>query len=358
MRFPSDATAVAIATYPGAACTSTTRIRAEHRCRCRTGGNVHALRAVRVGDLGTAAGGAALHAALAADGMALLVPDGDGSTAAFKFRRCLEVMESFFLRSQAEKRRSAATDGPGCVVGYMHNDSGGAEMFEAKCIHDPRWPWPDEAMRRAVVDARALLHDLALACLRALAQPLGLERTALEGLLDQPQQPLATCSNTTMRVWRYLREGVGNEVHVDNSLLTVAPAGSAVGLWARRYRDGAQLQPERQMAPGTVLVFAGDALSFLCGGRVPALVHWVSRPVQDLARYSFPFFLRARQDAVLSCASPPSLQLCQRQLEASAGGGAGDRSLRTEWPWKRNDAYYVAPLGQPAGNGVREGSRE
>ena len=65
------------------------------------------------------------------------------------FRRCMQSMDAFFLRPAAEKRRCAASDGPGCQVGYMHNEAAGGEMFEAKVLHDPRWPWPDAALRAA-----------------------------------------------------------------------------------------------------------------------------------------------------------------------------------------------------------------
>lgn len=327
-------------------CNTARAARVEYRRRRRR--SCAELRTLYAAELSSAAGGDALLAALIEDGMALLVPS-DSEMAARTFSRCISVMDDYFARPEDQKRKSAAGPGPGCQVGYMINAEGGAEMFEAKCAHDPRWPWPDEAVRGAVGEARTLLCTIAMACLRALARPLGLAPHALESLLDGADPPLATCSNTTMRVWRYWHHGVGNELHCDNSLLTVAPRGTQVGLHVRRFSDGYHVQPEAHMAPGTMLVFAGDALGLLTHGRVPALVHWVSSPSRGEARISLPFFLRPRLDALLDCQGAPGLSMCQRELEA-AGKEVG--SVRTQWPWKASNRYYHATATDVVGSGI------
>jgi len=280
--------------------------------------------------------------------------------------RCLQAAERFFALPCAAKRKHAASDGPGCQVGYMVIEELGAEMFEAKRHHDPRWPWPDEQTRDDIVGYRENLHAIARTCLRALAQPtcaLGLRPGYLESLLDQDRSDgtstdLTTCSNTTMRIWRYLPDGVGNEVHCDNTLLTVAPPGTCIGLGARRVEDGRWLWPEQLMKPGQVLVFVGDALGFLTRGSLPALVHYVASPrAGAAARCSTPFFLRPRLDALLdarlACSydeetaaqRPPEPPVSQRDLESNRGA-RGQSSFRHRWPWKAANAYYGG-LGSP-----------
>lgn len=145
-----------------------------------------------------------------------------------------------------------------------------------------------------------------------------------------------------MRVWHYWPGGVGNEAHADNTLLTISPAGTRVGLGVRVLGDGRHVWPEARMADGECLLFAGDALGVLTRGAVPALLHWVEPPKAE-ARMSMPFFLRPRLDALLDparvCrAAPPADAprvdpLRQRELEQNA------QNVRWRWPWKRT-AYY------------------
>jgi len=341
----------------------------------------------------------ALCDALIQDGMALLsLPAGSAET----FQRCQQAMAKFFAQPEAEKQRHAGTTGAGCQVGFMHTDRPGVEIFEAKCRHDPRYPWPETGgVKAAVLGARELLHRAALTCLRAIAAEALAEVDFEEGiarLLDAADTPLQSASNTTMRVWRYPPGGAGSELHCDNSLLTLAPKGSRVGLGARRRRDGVRLLPEEHMGPNQVLVFAGDALSFLTAGRIPALVHWVipTDAYDPAGRLSMPFFLRPRLSALLTPtpaardACPGVAPICQREIDGGgrtchlegcsedgaklcgACGKVGYCSvdhqaldwkrrharecgpaarLSARWPWKA-DPYYHAEKGELYGRGV------
>lgn len=229
-------------------------LRSEHSARATR----PALISIEASLLDHAFGCSTLCAALRRDGMVII--DNSDTQMEERRHRCLQAAERFFALPCAAKRKHAASDGPGCQVGYMVIEELGAEMFEAKRHHDPRWPWPDEQTRDDIVGYRENLHAIARTCLRALAQPtcaLGLRPGYLESLLDQDRSDgtstdLTTCSNTTMRIWRYLPDGVGNEVHCDNTLLTVAPPGTCIGLGARRVEDGRWLWPEQLMKPGQV----------------------------------------------------------------------------------------------------------
>ena len=83
-----------------------------------------------------------------------------------------------------------------------------------------------------------------------------------------------------------------------------------------------------------MLLFAGDALSYLTHGLVPALMHRVvprppATPSSNAPRVSAPFFLRGKRGAVLS-PLPPLPPLSVAVLEHNAG------NLRSAWPWKRD----------------------
>jgi isopenicillin N synthase-like dioxygenase len=280
-------------------------------------------------------------------------------------------------------------------VGYMINERD--EIFEAKVFHDSRWPWPRGDVQRDVLAMRELLHTVALACLRSLAAPLGLDAEKLHAHLDRTNPhdgslrgSLEHCSNTSMRIYRYAARGLGNNVHTDNTLLTVSPPGSAIGLCASMPprpdgQGGAArsrvVRPEAHMAPDELLLFAGDALSFLSRGRIPALVHWVEAPPGEAPRFSMPFFLRPRLDALLDpdgaaaagpvkvgnpagdvderaaaqagmmgdgrhllVAVPPLQPVLQRAIEANV------HNVRRSWPWKQGNDYY-APAVYPSDEG-------
>ena len=49
-----------------------------------------------------------------------------------------------------------------------------------------------------------------------------------------------------------------------------------------------------------LIIFAGEALGLISGGRVRASVHYVDESFSGQARHSFPFFLRPRPEADLS----------------------------------------------------------
>ena len=119
-------------------------------------------------------------------------------------------------------------------------------------------------------------------------------------------------------------------------------------LGVRRVEDGQLVWPEAHLAPGQLLVFAGDALGYLTEGRIPPLVHFVVPPDRG-ARLSMPFFLRPRLDARLEAAGQVVLQ---RDIDTSEHG----RALRSSWPWKRA-AYFEGSDGTQAFGGRWKGVR-
>ena len=335
-----------------------------HSCRHRR----RHMAIIHTDSLSTALGAEALCRALCSDGIVLLqLPRSVGLDQ--RLHRCRQAMQAFFELPREQKSGCAAAEGPGCQVGYMIN--GEDEIFESKIFHDPRWPWPSGTVQSAVLGLREVLHTVGLSCLRALANPLGMDPDRLAAYLDQSDDTgtligsLAHCSNTSMRVYRYAAGGLGNNIHIDNGFLTVAPAGSSIGLRARRFGGGGgrgrgaseALRPEAHIGSDQLLLFAGDALSFLSGGRMPALVHWVDAPSGDEPRFSFPFFLRPRQDAHLNPASTRRLGHVDTEHEADLAAlkpirqfdlEANQGDVRRSWPWKRpgsrSGEYYSTAL--------------
>jgi isopenicillin N synthase-like dioxygenase len=263
---------------------------------------------------------------------------------------CFSACRRFFERPLEEKAQHGAGNGVGQQHGYMsylEDKEGGSECFEVKCFFDAAFRWPPDPpnLQRAVSDACTTLHEAALQVLDALISALHLRKAHVHSLLDAPASPdvpLDVVSHSAMRVWSYTR-ALRSGWHADNTLLTIAPAASCVGLHCRLL-DGTSVYPERQMLPDHLLVFAGDALSYLSGGRLLALMHEVTPPPSAAPRLSMPFFLRARRMAYLdpACASCGSAderilalpRLRVSDLERNVG------NVRSSWFWKR--LHYFA----------------
>lgn len=293
-----------------------------------------------------------LLAALCRDGVVLLRLAAADQLAAV-MEDCFRACHAFFARPFHERARHGAGPGVGQLHGWMEylSDEEGSECFEAKVHYDPAFTWPDRPrdFKRCVVRARNLLARTARTVLLALTRALGLEPASIQSLLDvgaaagDRAVELSSASHAAMRVWQYTHSRPAG-LHCDNSLLTLAPAATAVGLRVHSPSAGAILFPEAQMAADEVLVFAGDALSFLTAGRVPAAMHQVLPPATAAAataaatapRLSAPFFLRGRRNALLHSTAKGMAPLAVCTLEHNAD------NLRSQWPWKQGAmaAYY------------------
>ena len=297
------------------------------------------LQRVRIAELGEPAGGMALLSALCRDGVAILTPF-DGACE-ITVDACYAACRAFFRLPFDVKASHGAGSGAGQQHGFMSylDDNEGSECFEAKVHHDAAFTWPSRPlqMRAALLAMQRLMLRTACRALFALAKALGLDHDCVASLLDvdgaagaAPRDgvDLHACSHTALRIWSYTR-GRPTGWHVDNGLLTLAPAGSSVGLRVRTL-DGRCCLPEEGMAKGELLVFAGDALSYLSAGRVPALMHEVAPPATDgnaTPRLSAPFFLRPMRAQLLR-PPPPLKPLHVEALERNPG------NLRSQFPWK------------------------
>lgn len=312
--------------------------------------------ALSVFSISEALDGQRLLAALCRDGAVLLRPAAServASKAAAAYKAC----SHFFAQPLSQKALHGAGSDVGQLHGYMSylDDDDGSECFEVKLHHDPRFIWPGGGLRERTESILSLLLHFGRLALDALVSALHLDASHVASLLDlcQPaaaeaaaangRLDLAGASHTALRIWKYTHGRPGGW-HCDNTLLTLAPAGTTVGLECRSPSDGTSYRPEEWMQPDDVLVFAGDALSYLAAGAVPALMHRVEP--RGRARLSAPCFLRARRGALLvppqDARLPP---LCVAVLEHNAD------NVRSQWPWKLPGAplaaYYSGQVWHP-----------
>ena len=307
----------------------------------------------------------ALFHALCRDG-AVLVRPLNSARLADTISACFRACGGFFARPFEEKARHYAGAHVGQAHGYMDYlaEEEGSECFEAKLHYDSRFEWPSEpaGLRIAIEAAADVQRRTGLWLLDAVILALGLDSAQVDGLMDScragddDERPayaagkarsgmvhasgearaageapegmlttapegvlttapegiaLSSASHSALRVWQYTK-GQPSGWHCDNTLLTLAPRGSSVGLEVRSPLDGRSFTPESSMSADELLVFAGDSLSYLSSGRVPALMHRVVPPPPpspissahstthaDPPRLSCPFFLRARRSATL-----------------------------------------------------------
>ena len=316
----------------------------------------------------------------------------------------------------------------------------GSECFEAKLHYDSRFEWPSEpaGLRIAIEAAADVQRRTGLWLLDAVILALGLDSAHVDGLMDScragddDERPayaagkarsgmvhasgearaageapegialssapegialssapegialttapegiaLSSASHSALRVWQYTK-GQPSGWHCDNTLLTLAPRGSSVGLEVRSPLDGRSFTPESSMSADELLVFAGDSLSYLSSGRVPALMHRVVPPPPpslissahstthaDPPRLSCPFFLRARRSATLvprGGGLPPLWGEGQRAVVSTCMPRSGGLppllvaalehnadNVRSRWPWK-----CCGPLAEYYSQGVQ-----
>ena len=343
------------------------------RCRCEARGPRRPLRLSRFDVTLNAADQEALFHALCRDG-AVLVRPLNSARLADTISACFRACGGFFARPFEEKARHYAGAHVGQAHGYMDYlaEEEGSECFEAKLHYDSRFEWPSEpaGLRIAIEAAADVQRRTGLWLLDAVILALGLDSAQVDGLMDScragddDERPayaagkarsgmvhasgearaageapegmlttapegmlttapegvlttapegiaLSSASHSALRVWQYTK-GQPSGWHCDNTLLTLAPRGSSVGLEVRSPLDGRSFTPESSMSADELLVFAGDSLSYLSSGRVPALMHRVVPPPPpspissahstthaDPPRLSCPFFLRARRSATL-----------------------------------------------------------
>ena len=207
--------------------------------------------------------------------------------------------------------------------------------------HGPGFAWPP-GLQAPLVKAYDLLKATTLVLLEVLAEDLGVPFERFRELLEEGAgvERLRTC-RTTLKVLDYAAgPGGGPDYpdHTDLAFLTVAPRGTQAALRIKSLRAPAEyVEVEPHLGEDDVVVFAGDLLARLTNNAFPAVLHHPRATWADPARprMAAPFFLRAREDAVLDTAGlgspdprlapgalPPAVRepLAVAAIEANAGG--------------------------------------
>mmetsp|Transcript_17818 Transcript_17818/g.41975 ORF Transcript_17818/g.41975 Transcript_17818/m.41975 type:complete len:212 (-) Transcript_17818:166-801(-) len=161
-----------------------------------------------------------------------------------------------------------------------------------------------------------LMEKISRACFFRVGAALGIPQAELEDLLDAPGNnlrcPEGEVGANVMRSYRILRSAserppglskAATGLHADFGLITVAPRANLPGLVVLDPSSTHWVAVEEGAPASEVSIMVGETLSQLVQGRVRSGLHFVDEKDTGVPRYSIPFFLRARPDAVVDRAT-------------------------------------------------------
>ncbi|MBI1393474.1 MAG: isopenicillin N synthase family oxygenase [Alphaproteobacteria bacterium] len=160
--------------------------------------------------------------------------------------------------------------------------------------------WPDRppAFRDTFLELYSALEEAGLVMLDALAPSLGVDPAYFRDMAGE--------GNSILRLLHYppVPDGADPDAiraaaHEDINLITILVAANGGGLQLLD-RNGEWLPVETD--PDNLIVDAGDMLARITNDVIPATTHRVVNPAgPNVSRYSMPFFMHPRPDAMLSC---------------------------------------------------------
>ena len=223
-----------------------------------------------------------------------------------------------FAPENANRYRGWFALQPGHVTAKEGIDLGGDIVHGAAItstedlLREPTPLPPEESIpgwRAAMVEYYAAMEQVALVLMRSLARSLGLESGFFDSCFHQglstlrlirypPRDAAELATVTDGAVWTETSRGrrylVGAE-HTDSGFLTLLAQDGVAGLEARA-RDGRWI--DVPPVEGTLVVNFGQVLEQWSGGRIRATEHRVLGSLEE--RYSIPFFLEARAEALVA----------------------------------------------------------
>jgi isopenicillin N synthase-like dioxygenase len=245
----------------------------------------------------------ALYQALKDTGFVVLTDHGIDLS---RLHDTYRTVERFFARPSEEKETFiVGQDGQRGYTAFGRENAKGNPVPDLKEFwHVGRekiapnvWPDRPESFRSDIAWLYGELDRVGLDLLRALTKPLG--------VAEETFDEMAAGGNSVLRLLHYppVPEGadpraVRAAAHEDINLITLLVSASAAGLELLG-RDGAWRAIE---APeDAIIADAGDMLARITNEVIPATTHRVVNPDgPNTSRYSMPFFLHPRPDAVLS----------------------------------------------------------
>ena len=193
----------------------------------------------------------------------------------------------------------------------------------------------------------------------------------LERLLPPPPR-FRRSGASVLRVYKYFKDKnqppspPATGFHCDMGLVTVALRSDVPGLMIFNSSQGFLMDVERPQAGQgeegegegeEIIIFAGEALGLITGGRVKAPCHFVEESFVCQPRFSFPFFLRPRPEADLSPLIDPRLlaRLHEDRLKSQKEGSTSftpltygafiERIMWKDRPWSPKPGSSNSPLG-------------
>jgi isopenicillin N synthase-like dioxygenase len=159
------------------------------------------------------------------------------------------------------------------------------------------WPAEVPAFRGAMLDLYRALEAVAGELLTAIEQYLELAPGALTELTRDGNTILRALHYPPLARVQVPAGAVRAAAHEDINFITLLIASTSEGLQILR-RDGTWLDVDAE--EGEIIADVGDMLHRVTNGFLPATTHRVVNPTGSTsARYSMPFFVHPRPDAVL-----------------------------------------------------------
>ena len=172
------------------------------------------------------------------------------------------------------------------------------DLARGEVIPPNIWPRSPEGFKETFLTLFDALQDTGRVILEALAPALALPKEFFEVLLGE--------RNSVLRLLHYpplagdeRGGGIRSAAHEDINLITLllAPQGPGLELLDR---DGQWLSVETRR--NNLIVDSGDMLARMTNDVIPATTHRVVNPsVENVSRYSMPFFMHPDADIVLRC---------------------------------------------------------
>lgn len=224
-----------------------------------------------------------------------------------RLHEAYDVVEAFFaLPEKVKAQYIQGTDGQRGYTAFGREHAKDSDYPDLKEFwhvgrdHIAPNVWPNEVVRfrEAVEWLYESLDQTGLTLLRALTKPLDLP----SDYFDQ----MATGGNSILRLLHYPPipdsadpSSVRAAAHEDINLITLLVSASASGL---ELLDRKGEWQAIEAPPNAIIADAGDMLARITNHHIPATTHRVVNPDgPNQSRYSMPFFLHPRPEAVLSC---------------------------------------------------------
>ncbi|MBM74080.1 MAG: hypothetical protein CMK59_01660 [Proteobacteria bacterium] len=160
------------------------------------------------------------------------------------------------------------------------------------------WPTEIPQFKRSMLDLYDALEECSDVLLKGLALFLNEDEDVFTSVTDEGNTILRALYYPSLEGKKIEKGAIRAAAHEDINFITLLITSSASGLQLLT-REGVWLDIDAE--PGEVIADSGDMLSRVTNGILPSTTHRVINP-DDLStdRYSMPFFVHPRPEAVLS----------------------------------------------------------